>query len=128
MGIIKLNSKNIFLFDAVGAAISLLSTVAILPIFSEALGLPKNLIYSLALFPLIYAVYSSICYKLPFRKPWMLMFIMLANGFYVFVSASLILAYDGITVWGQLVLFAEILVLLGVIVVESSVYRKHFLK
>ena len=56
------------------------------------------------------------------------MFIMLANGFYVFVSASLILAYDGITVWGQLVLFAEILVLLGVIVVESSVYRKHFLK
>lgn len=120
-----LSGKNIFLFDAVGASLSLVLTGGVLPVLSPMIGISKSVLYVLALFPFTYGLYSSICYKLQTRKPWMLLALVLANSFYGILSISLMLTCVGITLWGYLFLSAEILVLLGVIMVEWSVYRRE---
>jgi hypothetical protein len=124
----SLNSKNIFLFDAAGALLSLILTAGILPLFSVALGISKNTLYFLAIFPFTYGIYSFFCYRAPQRKEWMLRFIILANILYIFVSFGVIIATTDITLLGLLFLSAEILVLIGVILIEWSILQKDFPK
>lgn len=121
-----MNSKTIFLFDGAGAVSSFLVTGLLLPLFSEAIGIPKNILYGLALFPLLYGVYSFSCYMLPARKPWTLLAIIFANAFYGAVSGTVMLLSDSITTWGYLLLSGELLVLSAVVALEWSVYKKEF--
>ncbi|AHZ84306.1 hypothetical protein Bb109J_c1614 [Bdellovibrio bacteriovorus] len=121
-----LNSHNIFLVDAVGALLSLVLTAGILPLLSNWTGLQPNVLYFLAVFPLLYCVFSFVCYKLTSRRPWMLLAIIFANVLYALVSGTVMLTVQGITTWGYSFLLAEILVLLGVVLIEWSVYRRSF--
>jgi hypothetical protein len=121
-----LNSKNIFLFDAVGAALSLVVTGGILPFFSQTIGIPRTVLYCLAFFPLVFGLYSFVCYQLPARKAWMLLAIVFANFFYSALSLGLLLLYPGITLWGYLFLGTELLVLSVVIAIEWATYKRHF--
>lgn len=124
---VTLNKKNIFLLDGIGAALSLLFTGLVLPLFSDWTGLTIRTLYFLALFPLAYGVYSLSCYWLvKTLKPWMLLGIILANIFYCIVSGVLIFSYDSLTIWGQAILTIEIMVVLAVVAIELNVYRKHF--
>ncbi len=121
-----LNTQNIFLMDAVGALLSLTLTAGVLPFLSTWTGLQPNVLYFLATFPLIYCLFSFTCYKIAKRKPWMLLTIILANTLYVLISGTVMLSLDGIKIWGCLFLTVEILVLIGVIFLEWSVYRSFF--
>lgn len=121
------NNKNIFLFDAMGALTSLIMTGIVLPLFSEQLGLTKYTLYGMALFPLIYCLYSITCFLLPQRKSWMLPLLIFANSFYCFVSASVMMWVGGIALIGYLFLTSEVLVLLGVIFIEWTVYKTSLL-
>jgi len=122
---VGLNKKNIFLLDGVGAAVSAFSTGLVLPLFSEELGLPPQVLYVLALFPLAYGIYSLSCYRfVKETKPWMLLGIALANIGYCLIAGALIFSYEGLTGWGQTVLAAEIAVILGVVAIELNLYRK----
>jgi hypothetical protein len=123
----RLNQKNIFLFDGVGAALSLIVTGAILPRFANQLGVPINVFYFLALFPLLIGVYSLVIYKVVDRpRPLMLAIVMAANILYCFVSGRLIFTLEGITGLGQLVLRLELIVLLLVLLIEMKVYKRCF--
>lgn len=120
-----MNSRTIFLLDGLGALGSLTFTGLVLPHFSEALGLSKNLIYTLAILPALYTTYSLSCYafiKTP--KPWMLLAIIIANSIYCLVTGSLILVHETLTFPGKSLLSAEILVVFAVIALELHVYRK----
>jgi hypothetical protein len=118
----KLNKKNIFLLDGIGAAISASFTGLLLPVFSDRLGLPTQTLYSLALFPLVYAIYSLSCYWIIQKtKTWMLLGIVTANLIYCLISGGLIFFYEGITSSGRILLAAEILVILGVVIIEFKV-------
>lgn len=119
-----LNSHNVFLMDAVGALLSLILTAGILPFLTPWTGIPTSVLYALAVLPFLYFLFSATCYKLPRRKPWMLLTIILANAFYVLVSGTMILTLDSIEAWGYLFLLAEIIVLLCVIALEWSVYQR----
>ncbi|AFY01459.1 hypothetical protein [Bdellovibrio bacteriovorus] len=121
-----LNVQNIFLMDAVGALLSLTLTAGILPFLSTWTGLQPSVLYFLAAFPLLYCVFSFICYRQRNQKLWMLLTILFANALYVLVSGAVMLTVQGITVWGYSFLVAEILVLLAVILIEWSVYRSFF--
>lgn len=124
----KLNKKNIFLFDGIGAVFSVLFTGLVLPLFSDWIGLPIRTLYFLALFPLAYAVYSLSCYWLAkIIEPWMLLGIILANLIYCIVSGVLVFSYETLTIWGQVILTIEILVILGVVAIELKVYREAFI-
>jgi hypothetical protein len=119
--------KNIFLFDGTGALFSAIFTGIILPLFSDLIGLPLWILYCLALFPITYGFYSFSCYYLMKKsKAWMLLTIILANIFYCFVSGVLIFKVDSITLWGQLLLAAEILVILVVVSIEMMVYQRTY--
>ncbi|UXR63703.1 hypothetical protein EZJ49_11540 [Bdellovibrio bacteriovorus] len=119
-----LNGKTVFLFDGVGALLSLLLTGFILPHFSELLGVPRHILYCLALFPLLYSIFSLSCFFLATRtKLWMLKSIIAANTGYCLISALLIFTYPELTLWGRIVLAAEILVVLGVIAIEIKILR-----
>lgn len=124
-----LTTKTVFLFDGIGAILSLLFTGLLLPVFSEQLGLPRNVLYSLACFPFIYAIFSLSCYYL-IKAPtqWMLKTIIAANSAYCLLSAGLIFMYPTITAWGRMVLAAEIVVVLAVVAIELNVLYRPFVR
>ncbi len=121
-----LNSKNIFLMDTIGAGMSLVITGGLLPLFSEALGVPVRVLYVLATFPLVYSFYALTCFLLPKRKAWMIIGLVLANSLYCVISGAVMIFSEGIAMWGYLFLTGEVFVLIGVIAIEWAVYRKYF--
>lgn len=124
MMIQKLNIKTIFLFDGIGALASAFLTGVLLPLFSSSLGLPVEVLQTLAAFPVLYAIYSLSCYWL-IKQPqrWMLMLIMVANLCYCLVSGGAIFGIASITNWGISFLIGEILVILAVVGLEWRVFR-----
>jgi hypothetical protein len=121
---LNLNQRTVFLFDGGGAAISVLSSALVLPLFSERLGLFPRTLYFLASFPFVFMIYSLHCYFfVKTIKHWMLGTLISANGIYVFISAGVIFSTETISAFGTLVLSVEILILLAVIAVEVNVYR-----
>lgn len=103
-------------------------TGLILPHFSDALGLPKKMIYGLAVFPAIYMLFSLSCYRFSKEvKSWMLLTIILANLLYCLLTASILGFYDGLSTLAKYLLAAEIMLLIGVVALEWTVYRagKH---
>lgn len=117
--------KRIFLFDGVGAAQSALFTGLLLPHFTEWTGLPDKLLYCLAMLPLIYCIYSLTCFWfMEVVRPRMLLAIIIANILYGALSASLIFALDSVTIWGQILLAGEIVVLVGVVAIELKIYQR----
>lgn len=121
----KLNERNVFLMDGVGAVASALFTGLLLPKFSLFLGINSSLLKTLALVPASYAVYSLSCYFIIKNiKPWMLLTIICGNLFYCLVSLSLILFRERITWRAQVLLAIEIAVILFVVFLEYRVYKK----
>jgi hypothetical protein len=120
-----MNDRTIFLLDGIGALLSLTFTGLILPHFSEIVGISKNLIYILAIFPAIYTIYSLTCYFfIKPTKPWMLLTIIFGNLIYCLVSCTLILFHETLTFIGKSLFFGEILIVLAVIALELKIYRK----
>lgn len=123
----KLNEKNIFLFDGAGALLSAILTGVLLPLYADLLGLSVGVLYILALFPLMYAVYSFSCYFFAEKQnPVFLKIIMSANLFYCFVSGVVIFSSSELTFWGHSFFIAEIVVILVVIALERKIYLKSF--
>ncbi len=121
------NERSIFAFDGIGALFSALLTGVILPQYSAWIGLPASVLYGLALFPFLYAIYSLCCYWLVKKiKPWMLIVIVIANLFYCLVSGILIFLLKSLTFSGHVLLISEILIIFGVVVIELKVYRQVF--
>lgn len=121
----RLNEKNIFLLDGIGAIISACFTGLILIRYSLFLGISVSILQSLAMLPVVYAIYSLSCYFFISKtKPWMLFTIIGANLFYCLISLSLILFRERITWRGKLVLAAEIVVVLCIVFVEFKIFQK----
>ncbi len=121
----RLNEKNIFLLDGIGAVLSACFTGLILIRYSLFLGINVSTLQTLASLPTIYALYSLSCYFFVSKtKPWMLLAIIGANLFYCLISLSLILFREHITWRGQLFVALEIIIILLVVLLEFNVYRK----
>lgn len=121
----RLNEKNIFLLDGIGAVLSACFTGLILIRYSLFIGINVSLLQSLALIPAAYAVYSLSCYFfVSKRRPWMLLAIIIANLIYCAISAGLILFRERITMRGKILLTAEIIIVLLVVFLELKVYKK----
>ncbi|MCW7492616.1 hypothetical protein ND861_09220 [Leptospira sp. 2 VSF19] len=80
---LRKNSKYIFLIDGLGAIFSEVLLSLVLPLFVELLGMPIRTLYILALVPLVFAVYSLLCYFLnPSQWKLFLRVIAVANFLY----------------------------------------------
>ncbi len=121
----NLSGRSVFLLDGIGALISAIFTGLVLPRLYHWTGLPPSVAYAMVIFPLVYSSYSFGCYLfLKTTKRVMLIAIIIANLFYCFVSTVIIFILPSLTMWGSLILLAEIVIVLGVVAIEFNVYRK----
>jgi len=120
----RLNDRNIFLVDGLGALLSATFTGLMLTRYSLFLGINVATLQALSLLPLAFSIYSFGCYFLIKRtKPWMLLAIIAVNSLYCLISLAIILFREKITWRGQTLLSAEIVVILFVIFLELKIYR-----
>lgn len=123
--LVRLNEKNIFLLDGAGAFLTAVFTGLVLPHFSQWIGLSKSILYYLAVIGSIYGAYSLGCYRFAVRnRPVMLFVIAWANLFYCLLATIIIVAVNGLTTLGRAYFAVEIIVILGLVVVEARVYQK----
>lgn len=88
-------TKNIFLIDGIGAIISALFLGVILVHFQELIGMPKYLLYFLAVFPIFFAFYSFGCYFFLKKKlNSFLKGIAVLNLLYACLTISILLFYE----------------------------------
>ncbi len=124
----KLNEKNIFLVDGIGALVTATIMGLILPALNQYIGMPLNVLYGLCGLGLVYAAYSLSCFFFANHdKPVFLMIIMWAN--FLYCPLTLVLTYlhfDQLTTLGVIYFIAEIPVLLGIVFIEWKVYQKKF--
>ncbi len=119
-----ISPRNIFLIDGSGAALSALVTGIILPFYSDFFGAPPHLLYTLALFPICYSIYSFSCFFYAKQiRPWMVLTIMFANIFYCFLSGAFIFYLKDLTHWGLIFFISEILVIFCIAELELKIYQ-----
>ncbi len=123
----KINERSIFLVDAVGATLSAFCSGIFLPYFLQWTGVPISVSTSLALLGLAFAIYSWSCFLFVKRiQSWMLLAIIAANLSYCVLSSLILFLQTGITFWGNAYFVGEILIVAGVVLIETSVYRRSF--
>jgi hypothetical protein len=123
----KLDKKNIFLIDGLGATLSAASTGLLLPLLYQWTGVPLHVSFPLAFLGLLFAAYSVSCFWFAKQPgPTLLIAIMGANLFYCVVSIAIIFSFDGIKDWGRAFLFAEVLAVASVIGLEACVFRRSY--
>ncbi|MFH6996408.1 hypothetical protein ACHRVZ_00670 [Flavobacterium sp. FlaQc-57] len=115
-----LTYKRIFLIDSVGALLSAFLLGIVLVRFQTAFGMPRDVLYFLAIFACVLAVYSCLC-CLFVKENWKicLKIIGLANIFYSFITLILVLYfYKEITNLGLLYFLAEIAIIVVLAKIE----------
>lgn len=106
--------KRIFLIDSLGALLSAFLLGIVLVRFETAFRMPRDVLYFLAVFACVLAVYSCLCclFAKENWKIW-LKIIGLANIFYSFITLILVLYfYKEITNLGLLYFLTEIAIIL----------------
>ena len=118
--------KTLFLIDGFGAVLSAFSLGVVLVHFEASFGMPKAVLYPLALAACGFALYDFICYFL-FPSNWSIFLkgIALMNLLYCFVSIYLVLLhYPELTTLGLLYFFLEFVILFLLIGIEYKTATK----
>lgn len=116
----SLSFKKLFLIDAIGALASAFMLGFVLVKFEPYFGMPKNILYFLAVIPIILFPYSLTCYYRlnnnwkPFLKG-----VAIVNLLYCCVTAFLICKfYSELTAIGICYFVLEILIIISLATVE----------
>jgi hypothetical protein len=121
-----LNEKNIFLLDGLGAIFSIFLLAVALPAIQPWIGMPLHILYFLAIFPAIYAVYSLSCFRFVNHQDrrW-LKAIMWGNSLYCVLTLILVVHhFSQMMKWGIIYFIVEALVLLGLVMIEGKIAFK----
>ncbi|MCU0432546.1 MAG: hypothetical protein MUC87_03705 [Bacteroidia bacterium] len=105
----NINPKKLFLADSVGALVTALLTGVLLAQFESFFGVPAQTLYLLAIAPVLYAVYSFVCY-LRFPASWRLLMRIIASAnllYVIVVNVWMLFFQPGITGWGMLYFVLE---------------------
>lgn len=118
--------KKLFLIDGCGAIISAFSLGVILVNLESIFGMPKEVLYWLALIAIIFAIYSFSCsLKLPKNWQSFLKAIAIANLLYCCVTLSAVIYYQQqLTILGLLYFFGEMIIIIFLARVELKVAGK----
>ncbi|GAB2624550.1 hypothetical protein GCM10027035_20170 [Emticicia sediminis] len=124
---LTLNPKKLFLIDGLGALLTAFLVGIVLRMFEDAFGIPQKHLCVLSILACIFAVYSMSCYFFV-GKNWRiyLKIIAVANLMYCLLTAVFVmLLYQQITILGIIYFIGEILIILGLVYVELSVFSKN---
>ncbi len=116
----SLNPRRLFLIDSLGALLSIFLLGFVLVQLESFIGMPKSILYKLAIAPCFFAVYSFICYwRLPKNWRFFLKIIALANLIYCCVSIMLVFYhFEQLTQLGLVYFLGELIVLIALIYLE----------
>lgn len=118
--------QKIFLFDAIGALVTLLFFLFVLIPFQTWIGFPETVLYILASIAALFLIHSGATYFLV-QSNWKrsLRLVIGGNIGYATLTASLLLLYsDQIQPLGYIYFIGEILVLVALVTYELSILRK----
>ncbi len=121
-----LSKKRLFLIDAFGALVSIFFLGFVLVWLEDKIGMPKDVLYFLAAFPVFFALYSFACYFL-LKKKYSLFLkgIAIMNLLYCFLTISLLLFHDhDLTLLGWTYFIIELLILSLLIRLEWKASQK----
>jgi len=107
------NPKKLFLIDGIGAIVSAIFLGVVLPQLHEQVGMPKDILYGLAIAPCFFMVYSFGCYFfLKSNRANYLKFIAVCNLVYCCITACLLYFYfDSLTRLGVFYFVVEIIII-----------------
>ena len=127
MALFPLTTRKLFLIDALGALVSAFLLGIVLVYFESSFGIPAKVLYLLAAFPVLFAVYDLICYaRLKTNLPGFLTAIALANLGYCLLSLIMAaLHYESITLLGWLYIVGEVLLVVGLAILELKVAQRE---
>ena len=124
MNKITLHPRKAFLIDGLGALLSAFLLGVVLVRLEYAFGMPRKVLYPLALIACVFAVYSLSCYWfLPQNRGPYLRAIAVANLLYCCLTLGLVVYfYPQLTVLGVAYFFMEIgiVVILAVAEIKTS--------
>lgn len=125
-GFFKNNPRKIFLVDGFGAVLSAVLLLVVSANFESFFGMPENVLYKLAVLPILFSLYSFGCYLLkPYRWQVFLRNIAIANILYCCITLILVIAYyNEISVYGIAYFLLEILVILVLAFIELGIAGK----
>ena len=124
----RVDEKNIFLIDGLGALASLFFLGVVLPALDGFIGMPIHILYLLAVAPALFLGFDTYCffYARSANKKHLLAIIG-ANATYCLVSTVILIQhFDSLTGWGLLYFSGEILILIAMIVYEARVFRSAY--
>ena len=116
----SINPKKFLLIDGIGAVVSAFFLGVVLVQLENVIGMPKNVLYGLALAPCIFAMYSFGCYFF-LKRNWSpyLKAIALCNLIYCGVTIGLMYYYfDKLSTLGLFYFIMEIIIILVLVRVE----------
>ncbi len=115
------NPQKLFLLDSLGAFLTA-SLLAVISTFESSFGMPKPILYDLALLAIFYGIYSMAC-SLLLEKNWaaFIYILSIANVLYCLLCAGLVIySYSQLTTWAILYFALEILVVSGLVCIEQK--------
>ena len=121
----RVDEKNIFLIDGLGALVSVFFLGVVLPALDGVIGMPIHILYLLAVAPALFLGFDMYCFFYVRRaNEKCLLAIIGANAIYCLVSTGVLIQHlDSLTGWGLLYFLGEILILIAMIFYEARVFR-----
>ena len=118
----RLSAKEYFLIDGIGAIVTGFMLSVTLVIFETYIGMPRQVLYSLAAVAGLFATYSFLCYFfLKDRFGAFLKIIAVANTIYCVVTLCLVfILNDDLTILGSIYFIGEIVIVMSLVRWEWS--------
>lgn len=118
--------QKLFLLDAFGACVSALMLGFVLVRLEDVFGIPVNVLFVLAIFPMLFAVYDLYAYfQASSRQAIMLKGIAILNLLYCLLSSLYLIAHlNEITVFGLAYLSIEIVLVICLALFELSIWKQ----
>lgn len=116
----KTTAKRLFLIDGIGAVISAFFLGIVLVQLQSYVGMPKDILYGLAIAPCFFAVYSFSCYFF-LKSKWAkyLKIIAICNLLYCCATMCLMYCYfDSLTGLGLFYFGIELLIIIVLVNIE----------
>ena len=124
----KIDEKNVFVLDGLGAVLSIILLALVLPALEPWLGMPVDVLRWLVAWPIVCLLYDASCSNFAdLEKPtWLLGIITLNTSYCVATVILMGVHLEVLSAWGVAYFVAEIPVILGLVVFELKVWRRAF--
>lgn len=116
----KINPKQLFLIDSLGALLSAILLGFILVRFENTFGMPARVLYPLSFIACIFSIYSLLCFLVKIGN-WRicLKIIAIANLLYCCLTLGLIIyVYQKLTILGIIYFVLEIIIITILLIIE----------